>query len=189
MLSLRVVCAGERGWLCTSWVVKGAALLTQQSAATEGKGETGSWGEEEAACAAREVAPGAGAGCGSIAQSPGFSCAEEGPGRRLEGVEDHGGWEGTPKLSRGSQGCGHPHRQLVLLENQQPGNRSLRTLRPTVQGAPRAEISSSGNEESGLDRVWEGKGGARYPKARDTGTEDESGSWWYGGASLAQSLQ
>lgn len=124
-----------------------------------------------------------------IAQSPGFSCAEEGPGRRLEGVEDHGGWEGTPKLSRGSQGCGHPHRQLVLLENQQPGNHSLRTLRPTVQGAPRAEISSSGNEESGLDRVWEGKGGARYPQARDTGTEDESGSWWYGGASLAQSLQ
>lgn len=80
MLSLRVVCAGERGWLCTSWVVKGVALLTQQSVATEEKGETGSWGEEEAACAAREVSPGAGAGCGSLRSPLGSAARKRGQG-------------------------------------------------------------------------------------------------------------
>lgn len=95
------------------------------------------------------------------------------------------GWVGTPKFSRGSERCGHPHRQLVILENQQPGNRSLPTPLPTVRGAPRADISSSGNEETGLARVWEGRGGERYLKGQDAGTGGASGSRGQGGASLA----
>lgn len=97
-----------------------AALLTQQSVATEDLGEAGSRreGVGEAACAAREVAPKAGARC-AIPQA---RVRGEGPGRRREGVEagaltvgaERGGQgpeAGNSKPRRGSEGCGHPPRE------------------------------------------------------------------------------
>lgn len=157
--------------------VWGAAVLTERPQGD--RVETCSCREGEVVRAAprREVTPGAEPGVGHCAIRSGWG---EGPGRRLEGVEPGAL---TVRAERGGQG---PEAEKEMLsqagDRRAVGTHKRKVLTIPGKSAPRriatggagdrrckarplAEISLSGNEESGLVGVWGGTEGRGLSQA------------------------